>query len=181
MNTPDWTPYPHHDFVEAWVGRPIERQRNFDDPAHSDFWRASRNGKIYTVRGYGEDSSERVAPGTAIDITLPVWRVGEGLLFAARLAEVFEEVDAIAVKCRFTGLNDRHLTSLGGNRHMSNDRVSRTPEVAMSAQVTLDRVRDNLTEVMHQLMVPLYERFDFFPLSSELVDQELGRLRGGRF
>jgi Putative DNA-binding domain len=182
MGTPGWTPYPHDDFVEAWVGRPIERERNFDDPAHADFWRVSRDGKLYTIRGYTEDGrAERVRPGASIDVTLPVWRVGEGLLFAARLAETFEDVEAIAVECRFTGLNNRFLTSLSGARAIFNDRVSRTPEVAMTVQVTLDQVRDNLTEVIHQLISPLYERFDFFPLSIELVDGELGRLRGGRF
>jgi hypothetical protein len=36
MTTPEWTPYPHEDFVEAWVGRPAARQRNFEDAAYSD-------------------------------------------------------------------------------------------------------------------------------------------------
>ena len=182
MTTPGWTPYPHHDFVEAWVGRPIERERNFNDPAHADFWRASREGKLYTIRGYTEDSlSDRIQPGASVDITLPIWRVGEGVLFAARLAETFEDVDAVAIECSFTGLENRYLTSLSGSRSMFDDRFSRTTEVTMTAEVTLDQVRDNLTEVMHQLLTPLYERFDFFPLSIELVDAELGRLRGGRF
>lgn len=25
MTTPEWSPYPHHNFVEAWVGRPVNR------------------------------------------------------------------------------------------------------------------------------------------------------------
>jgi hypothetical protein len=182
MTPPGWTPYPHDDFVEAWVGRPIERERSLNDPAHADFWRASREGKLYTIRGYKEDSfAERVRPGACLDVTLPIWRVGEGILFTARLAEVFEDVEAIAIECRFTGLDSRFLTSLSGNRVMSNDHASHTPEVTVTAQATLDQVRDNLTEVMHRLLTPLYERFDFFPLSIELVDEELGRMRGGRF
>ena len=182
MTTPGWTPYPHDDFVEAWVGRPIERERRFTDPAHADFWRASRDGKLYMIRGYTEDSlADRLQPGAAIDVTLPIWRVGEGILFAARLAETFEDVEAIAIECRFTGLDNRFLTSIDGGRGLFNDRICRTPEITMTAQVTLDQVRDNLTEVMHHVVTPLYERFDFFPLSIELVDQELRRLRGGRF
>ncbi|MFD1940829.1 helix-turn-helix domain-containing protein [Paradevosia shaoguanensis] len=182
MNTNEWAPYPHEDFVEAWVGRPSDRQRNYEDSAHADFWRVSKGGKLYTIRGYSEDShAERLAPGSAIDITLPVWRIAEGLLFAARLAETFEEVEAISVECRFTGLNDRVLTSVNRDRAVFDDRTSHTPEIVLTGQVTLDQVRDNLTEFMHQLLTPLYERFDFFQLSTELVDTELGRLRRGRF
>ena len=182
MGTPEWAPYPHEDFVEAWVGRPAQRERNFEDPAHSDFWRASRDGKLYTIRGYSEDGvPDRVPAGAAIDITLPVWRIGEGLLFAARLAEQFEDVEALAVQCRFTGLNDRYLTSVDRNRAVFNDRISHTQEVTLRGRATLDQVRDNLVEFMQELLTPLYERFDFFALPAELVDTELGRLRGGRF
>jgi hypothetical protein len=182
MNTPEWAPYPHEDFVEAWVGRPTARERNFQDAAHADFWRASRDGKLYTIRGYNEDGlPDRIPPGTAIDITLPVWRVSEGILFAARFAETFEDVEAIAVECRFTGLNNRYLTSLNHDRAVFDDRVSRTQELTLTGQASLVQLRDNLTEFVHQLLIPLYERFDFLALPFELVDTELGRLRGGRF
>lgn len=182
MGTPEWAPYPHDEFVEAWVGRPSARERNLDDPAHADFWRASRDGKLYTIRGYTEDGvPDLAAPGSAIDCTLPVWRVGEGILFAARLAETFAGVDAIAVRCRFTGLENRFLTSLDRRRAFFDDRVSHTPEVTLTGQATLDQVRDNLAEFLRQLLTPLYERFDFFALPAELVDTEVERLRGGRF
>lgn len=182
MNTNEWAPYPHEDFVEAWVGRPSDRQRNYEDPAHADFWRVSKGGKLYTIRGYTEDGHpDRLAPGSAIDITLPVWRVAEGLLFAARLAETFQDVEAIAVECRFTGLNNRVLISVNRNRAVFDHRTSRTPDIVLTGAITLDQVRDNLTEFMHQLLTPLYEKFDFFVLTTELVDTELGRLRGGLF
>ncbi len=182
MTTPGWTPYPHGEFVEAWVGRPIERKRNFDDAAHADFWRASRDGKLYTIRGYTEDSlADRIAPGTGIDITLPVWRVGEGILFASRFSEAFENVEAIAVECRFTGLDNRCLTSLNHDRVVSDGRASHTQEITLISQATLDQLRDNLAEFMHQLLTPPYERFDFFALPLEVADTELGRLRGGQF
>jgi hypothetical protein len=182
LGTQEWAPYPHDEFVEAWVGRLVAGERTFEDAAHSDFWRASRDGKLYTIRGYTEDGlPELAAPGTAIDVTLPIWRVGEGILFAARLAETFGEVEAIAVECRFTGLNNRRLTSLNRDRILRDDRVSRTAEVTLTGRATADQLRDNLTEFMHQLLTPLYERFNFFELSANLVDDELGRMRGGRF
>ncbi len=182
MGTRGWEPYPHEEFVEAWVGRQIERDRSYDDAAHADFWRASRDGKLYTIRGYTEDSrSDRYEVGAVIDVTLPVWRVGEGLLFASRLAEAFEDVEAIAVECRFTGLDKRLLTGGEFEYAISDKRVSHTDQVTLTGQATIDQIRDNLTEFVHDLMSPLYERFHFFNLPVELVDRELGRLRGGRF
>jgi hypothetical protein len=42
-------------------------------------------------------------------------------------------------------------------------------------------VRDNLAEVLHQLLTPLYERFAFFRLPIILVEEELERMVRGRF
>ena len=39
------------------------------------------------LRGYVEDSAEtQIEPGTAFDLTVPIWRAGECLLHAAKLA-----------------------------------------------------------------------------------------------
>jgi hypothetical protein len=181
MNRPEWAPYLHEDFIEAWVGRTVDREW-LRTSAHCDFWRAARDGKLYTIRGYSEDGiPDKVPPGAAIDLTIPVWRVGEGLLFAARFAETFEGVESIAVDCTFTGLQDRYLTSVDGMRAMFGDRHSRTDTVSLVGQPTVQQVQDNLAEVMQALLSPLYERFDFFEAPFELFDTELNKLRRGRF
>src|SRR6185369_11821589 len=86
-------PYPHDNFVEAWVGRPVEERAFGADPSHADFWRASPDGLLYTIRGYTEDGLGDRPAGRFIDITLPVWRVAEALLFARRLADTFAGVE----------------------------------------------------------------------------------------
>jgi hypothetical protein len=40
---------------------------------------------------------------------------------------------------------------------------------------------DNLVEVVHSMLVPLYERFAFFELSRDLVRLEIERMRKNRF
>ncbi len=181
MNRPEWAPYLHEDFIEAWVGRKVDRD-SLRTSAHCDFWRASRDGKLYTIRGYSEDGiPNKVQAGTAIDLTMPVWRVGEGLLFASRFAETFEGVESIAIECTFTGLKNRYLTSVNGMRAMFDDLYSRTDAVTLVGQPSVQQVRDNMTEVLHTLLSPLYERFDFFEAPFELFDTELNKLRGGRF
>jgi hypothetical protein len=180
MTTPEWTPYPHENFVEAWVGRTAASGRP-RTPAHSDFWRASPSGKLYTIRGYAEDELEKYPSGTAFDITLPIWRVGEGILFAARLAETFVDVEAIGIRCRYTGLNGRALVSVSGDRAICGDDVSRTDDILLQTLATPAQIRDNLAEVLHQLLMPLYERFAFFRLPIVIVEQELGKMARGRY
>jgi hypothetical protein len=180
MGRPEWASYPYDGFVEAWVGRPVEN-RMMEEAAYSDFWRASVDGNLYTVRGYKEDSLEGRPVAQFFDVTLPIWRVAEGLLFARRLAETFENVEAITTRCRFTGLAGRHLVSVDGTRNMSSGRVCRTDEVLLTSQASLQQIDDNLVETIHQLLIPLYEQFDFFPLSTVIVEQEIGKLTRGQF
>lgn len=176
-------PYAYESLIEAWVGNPVGGHTMSGEPADKDFWRASPDGKLYTIRGYTEDgmADRGVNPGSTIDVTLPVWRVGEGVLFAARLAETFEDVKTIAIECRFTGLRNRKLVSVTGRRAMFDNRVSQTDSITLTAAATPAQISDNLVEIMHVLLVPLYERFDFFRLPFELVDAELARLKHGRF
>jgi hypothetical protein len=43
-------PYPMHGSVECWLGKGAS-----GSPGHSDFWRASPEGRLYLLRGYEED------------------------------------------------------------------------------------------------------------------------------
>lgn len=180
MTTPEWSPYPYENFIDAWVGRPVQG-RDDHDPAHSDFWRAAPDGKLYTIRGYLEDAHEGTEPGQVFDITLPVWRIAEGVLFARRFAETYEDVESILICCRFTGLQGRRLVSLNRNRAVFGDDICLSDEINLKAQATPQQVDDNLVEIIHQLLLPLYERFNFFRLAPVLVEEELAGLRRGRF
>ena len=172
---------PHDDFVEAWLGRSDHDDWRPKSSDHCDFWRASLDGRLYTIRGYLEDDERDNGPlpGHVFHTTLPIWRVGEGLLFASRFAETFEEVDQIAVYCRFTGLKDRCLEFTRFNTLCSTNDSSSTDEVILKEQFTQHQVQDNLAEVLHPLLQPLYEKFNFFNLSFDYVAEELQRLRRG--
>ena len=165
--------------IEAWVGRRTGGGWRDDDPSLRDFWRASRDGELFSVRGFKEDALQGYAPGSAFDVTLPVWRAGEGLLFAERLSGLFAGVSAIAVRCSFTGLENRTLVSVGRMRAVFGDDVSRSGSIVLTGQPSPGQVRDNLVEVVHQLLSPLYELFDFFRLTPELVGEELAKMRRG--
>ena len=173
-------PYAYENFVEAWVGWSARANSMERDPARCDFWRASTDGKLYTICGYAEDGPEQVQTGEVFDVDLPVWRIAEGLLFASRFAETFDGVNEIAIQCRFTGLNDRRLVSVDKEQEFPGS-ISRTDEVTLTGQATPQQVRDNLAEIIHSLLSPLYERFNFFELPFNLVEEELAYLLSRNF
>ena len=53
MNREEWRPYSFDDHIEAWVGRRIDECAP-REACYSDYWRASRRGQLYTIRGYAE-------------------------------------------------------------------------------------------------------------------------------
>lgn len=183
MDSQEWRPYSYNGFSEAWLGHPATG-RTFDDAAHSDFWRVSREGKLYTIRGYIEDEGsipQYGGAGNCVNIVIPIWRIGEALLFGGRFAECFDSEGQIAIFCRFTGLNGRRLVSTDWRIPPIWQQSSQTSEISQETQTTVQQVQDNLSEVVHKLLSPLYEAFGFYELPFALVQSELQRMRDRRF
>ena len=174
MQVPEWAPYAHEDFVEAWFGRAGPDGQRFGESYDYDFWRASLDGSLYTLRGYLEDGQADGA-GVSFYHTLPILCIGEGMLFAHRYAETFKEVDQLAVRCRFTGLKGRRLCSAPWESRsiLVRDYISNTDEVVLTAQITLQQIEDNLAEVIHSFLGRLYEKFSFFELPNRLVARRI--------
>lgn len=174
---PGIEPYPVDGVIECWI-RPDEDY--FADPAHSDFWQASPEGRIFLIRGYDEDNVENPAPGSSFDISVHVWRVGECLLHAESLARGLKAGGSASVlfEVTYTGLNGRRLVSIGNpNRSVYNTYISRQDTYTRSAQVEVADISDNLPEIVSELLTPLYNSFSFFELPANLVHEELANLR----
>ena len=175
-----WTLRSDEDFVEAWLGG-LGRDGWMNVMAHHcDFWRASLDGKLYTIRSYIEDERENdPRSGSVIYTTSPILCIGEGLLFASRFAETFGDIDQIAVYCRFTGLEGRWLGPAPWDSVPSLPGIytSNTDAVMLTDQFTQQQVQDNLAEILHPLLQRLYEKFNFFNLSFDLVAKKLQEMR----
>ncbi len=176
-------PYPIDGAVECWLGGDTDGSLLAGrDAAHADFWRISPDGFAFLLRGYQEDGLENRPPATLFDVTLPVWRGGEVLLQAERLAANMVEGPAtIAFVAQYQGLAGRMLTSVTGNRAMWDDRVARQDGIALRTTIESASIGPNLPEIIHPLMVPLYALFDFFDLPMSLVSEELAKMRRGNF
>jgi len=166
-------PRPVGDVIECWL-----RDTVFEDGAHSDFWRVSRQGCAYLVRGYQEDSvREQVEPATMLDITLPVWRAGECLLHAGRLAERLGGT-RIDFGMFWTGLRGRRLTTWASpDRVLPGEYVGSRDEVSSVVEADVSTLGDTLPEIVRGLLEPLYANFDFFQPPDLMYAQELAKMR----
>jgi transcriptional regulator with XRE-family HTH domain len=171
-NRREMLPKPVGNTIECWLNET-------GDDAHADFWRADPRGLMFLLRGYQEDSAQRIPPGAYLDMTLPVWRTGECLLHASRLAASLG-APVVDFSMHWTGLRGRELSNeLSQMRHIAPGRICAEQEVRTSVRVEAANIGDALPEIVRRLVAPLYERFDFFEPSNELYVEELTRMRRG--
>ena len=181
LNRPPFEPVPRDALIETWLGA-VEADRWSRTPAHCDFWQADRSGRLFLQRGYDEDGLNDVPPGTFLDITIPIWRVGEAALYVARLAREFGDAPSIVMFARYVGLHGRTLTRTNSiDRFFLGQYLCNEDEVSLEAEFLTAEIEDNLAEALQPFLFPLYEKFDFFDLEMELVVRELDKLRRGRF
>ena len=170
-------PRPHNGVIECWL-----RDSHFGDAAHSDFWRASPEGMMFLLRGYEEDGADAGVPqGSILDPVTSVWRVGECLLHAARLAGVLAgEPTRILFRVQWRGLKGREIRWIAGRKigpHLS-QRVCQQDVVDSEVTTQSSAIEDALPELVETLVSPLCEAFDFYELPKVVIQQELARMRG---
>jgi hypothetical protein len=132
------------------------------------------------LRGYVEDSAEtQIEPGTAFDLTVPIWRAGECLLHAAKLAALLAPDRDLRVlfRARWYGLAGRRLISYTGNRTLLGNYICLQDEFSGEATIDVARISESLPEIVAPLVVPLLERFRFFRVPDSLAAEELTRMR----
>ena len=179
---PAIAPRPVDGTIECWIGGDDRDHHEHRDGAHSDFWRISPDGFAFLRRGYEEDgdhaATDRIAPGTCLDATLPIWRVGEGLLHAAYLAGRLDGT-SISFKARYTGLRGRRLVKWVQPMEYPGwaAGISQDDSVTLSTHADASTVTANLVDVVLSLLSPLHELFNFTRLPVDIVRHELKRLR----
>jgi len=174
----DIAPYPYEGKIECTLAHGGEA-----DPGHADFWRAAPEGQFFLLRGFQEDArGEGQEPGTTLELTTPVWRMGEILLHTASMARQFEVPDAKVVFCaRWKGLAGRTLVS-HANHHWYDLENYSTRQDVYQTEITVqaDQIADALPEIVDQLLRPFYALFNFFDPPAAFVANELARMRDRR-
>jgi transcriptional regulator with XRE-family HTH domain len=171
--------------IECWL-RPGKDRPFTSGPDHCDFWRAAPSGRMFLIRGYQEDAQETFPPGTLFDTTLPIWRIGEAFLHAARLATLMARDPAganIRLRVLYTGLQGRDLRAWASP--MSVDYFvggrSRSDEATLEGSAPAASVESELDRYVYPLIGSLFERFGVTGISEAFIASELDRMRRNRF
>jgi hypothetical protein len=168
--------------AEAATAENAWRSQRLFDASHSDFWRASPAGNLFLLRGYQEDGAEAdFAPGTRLDISLPIWRVGECLLHAERLAAALNASNStLAFRCTWEGLAGRTLTAWATRDVFTRGESyghSQQDAVVSHAVAPASTIGATLPELVRHLTLPLYEVFGFYSPGVDTVERELAQMR----
>ena len=149
---PEMAPREIDGVLECWLAPGDSGvDRMFYDAGHCDFWRATPTGRMFLIRAYQEDAQETFAPGTIFDTTLVIWRLGEALLHAARLAALLQRDKDSAVTVRFrayyNGLSGRVLKAWANPLAdlLVEGSVARSDEAIVEAVVPandIEKIRD---------------------------------------
>lgn len=167
-------------YIECWINPEISGVTHpvFDAPY--DFWRATPSGRLFAIRGYQEDMQETFAPGLILDTTLPIWRLGEGLLHAARLAKLMKRRASSEITVHFralyTGLSGRLLRSWAKPLQAGLDMTvpaARGDEATLETVVSATAIEADLAGCVYPLVASLYERFGVAKLSPDYVKREV--------
>lgn len=155
--------------IECWL----------KDTSLSDFWRADPHGRMSLTRLLQEDLEppELIAAGRLFSLTLPVWRTGECLLHATRLATRLG-ANTVELMMTWSGLEGRELSAIGSpHRSIMPGRVCHQQEVQTSITTEVTAISDTLPDLVRRLVAPLYEHFDFFVPPAEIYTTEIERMR----
>jgi transcriptional regulator with XRE-family HTH domain len=169
--------------IECWLapqGEDVER--GFSDAAHCDFWRAAPSGRMFLIRGYQEDGAETFPAGTILDTTLPLWRMGEVLLHAERLASLLGSDPGSSVtvhfRAMFAGLGGRVLRSWANplSDLLVEGYAARSDEAVLEGKFPAQGIEGQLAKYLLPLLASLYERFGVAGVSPNRVEAEVQRL-----
>jgi hypothetical protein len=170
-------PRPFNGNLECWMRDMLPARAS-----EADYWRADPKGRLCLIRAYQEDAEMDLEPGSVLDLTLPIWRTGECLLHAERMAHRLEG-DRVQMMMRWTGLRGRRLgTPASPQGHgLPGEYLAAEDEVLTFVQADPEEIRADLAHLVRRLVNPLFESFDLFSPPEGTYEEELERLRANDF
>lgn len=177
-------PIPTDDGIEAWLANPAAKE--YYDPRECCFWRVTLDGHFYYLDAFYEDAGfQGMTPGRFYDISNSIKRYGDMFMFAGRIARMLGEDAEVLMRSELMGVNGRLLSSERLWWLKARGYQCRVPTISLKPiRVTPQQIEENLVEVLHEFLHPLYERFSsqsplspFYDLNRQLVAVEIDLLR----
>lgn len=150
---------------------------------HVDFMRLDPKGRFYLSRALQDDISgtpKSPKPMTALDFGLPIIRSAEAIAVGIAFARGMGCDPAsmvLSFAFRWNRLRGRQLASWAQpGRYISEGRHAYKDEVVTFVRVPLEAPLSSMTEYVGQVVSPLFEVFDGFAVSHEVLDDLTRRL-----
>ncbi len=148
-----------------------------------DFMRFDPNGKFYLRRALQDDisgSQRAPEPMKVLDFGLPVIRCAEAIAVGISFAKAMgcdPESTQLAYAFKWSKLRGRKLVSWANpGRYISPGRSAYQDEVLSIINVPLETPLSALGDYVNKIVQPLFEIFDGFTLSTDVIEDLTQRL-----
>ncbi|MBA7516644.1 hypothetical protein ES705_08692 [subsurface metagenome] len=146
----------------------IVNELDFKNKESYDYWTLRKDGTFYLLKSLFEDKRK---PGH-IFFNTRIVRITEALLYSVRLYSELKvpSDEYILIKIRHGGLKERLLTAVGGREitfHKS--RKSIDDEVDTEVETILERIEQDLIDLVQKFTTPLFEVFEFFKIDKKVL------------
>ena len=147
-----------------------------------DFMRFDPKGKFYSRRALEEDVSKTrrvLEPMKVLDFVLPVIRSAEAVAVGISFAKAMgcdPQNTQLAYAFKWSKLKGRQLVSLDPARYISPREPAYQDEVLSFINVPLETPLSALGNYIDKIVQPLFEVFDGFALSTEVIEDLIQRL-----
>jgi diguanylate cyclase (GGDEF)-like protein len=167
-------PYPFKGLIECWPAASA-------DSYSPEFWRASPELKMFYLRKYEEDEQDEEnhggVGGKRLDLTNSIWRIGECVIHAERLASGLGLLSGInAFHVQWNGLKGRQIAARRSRWLLDKDYQCQQDSVESSATLPIGDIESKLPQLVRLLLSPLYEAFGFLCIEDELLHNELSEM-----
>ena len=143
-----------------------------------DYWAIHSNGGIYILKSLFEDERKP----SEIFFNTRIIRITELLMYIRNLYKSFDvPEDAIIRICvRHDGLTGRVLSSSSPNRHLSHGYRSGTAFVSTEIDTSIREIDKSISTVVEKFTTPLFEIFNFFELSPNILEEIVTNFTKGK-
>lgn len=143
--------------------------------SHFEYLRFDPKGNFFLQRVMQDDLSEKVLPGTAMDVVLMLYRVAEVIAVGLSIGNALESgTDSTACFAfMWSGLSNRKLSSWADPLRLylgPSGGYSRTAEARSFLTIPLDTPHDAIAPYVEDAVAPLFSCFDGYTPSKALVE-----------
>ena len=180
LDSRDFAMEEHRAYVLDGIWQALIVQLDGGWSPHVEFLRFDPTGEFYLQRVMQDDLSEKVRPGTAMDIVLMIYRVAEVLAVGISMARHlgWDPTAKAAFALRWTGLKDRQLHSwvnpLGWSGAEGSQ--SRSDAVDSYVEVPIEIPHSALAPHVKEAVAPLFASFNGYMVSLELVERSISKM-----